>query len=103
MTPTATLHRLPTARADGAPAGSTADRLLLIVAPGNGRFRPAVSEGPVAAGGVVAQVVGGRDTVTDVACPVAATVQGLLTRPGQLVTRGQALAWAVVAEEGSAA
>ena len=103
MTPAATLHRLPTGSTDGAPTGSTADRLLLIVAPSNGRFRPGVTEGPVAAGGVVAQVVGGRDQATDVACPVAATVQGLLTRPGQLVTRGQALAWAVVAAEGSAA
>jgi hypothetical protein len=103
MTPTATLHRLATASTDGTPAGSTADRLVLIVSPGNGRFRPAVSEGPVAAGGIVAQVAGGRDRVEDVACPVAATIQGLLTRPGQLVIRGQALAWAVVAENGSAA
>jgi hypothetical protein len=103
MTPAATLHRLPAAPADAAPAGSTADRLLLIVAPGNGRFRPGVTEGPVAAGTVVAQVVGGREQAADVACPVAATVQGLLTRPGQLVTRGQALAWAVVAAEESAA
>lgn len=78
--------------------GSAAEHLVVLVAPANGRFAPALSEGAVAAGELVAHVAGGRGRREEVRSPVAATIRGLLTRPGQLVLRGQALAWAVVAE-----
>jgi hypothetical protein len=84
-------------------AGSTAERLVLIVAPANGRFRPVVAEGTVEAGGLVAHITGGRGRSDAVASPVRAAIQGLLALPGHLVVRGQALAWAHVADSGSAA
>ena len=97
MSPTVTPTRATPLTAPPALAGSTAESLVLIVAPTNGRFRPVVRDGAVRSGDVVAQVTAGRDGVHDVACPVPdAVVEGLLTRPGQLVTRGQALAWARV-------
>ena len=80
-------------------AGSTAERLLVLVAPANGRFAPEVASGRVEAGAVVASVAGGRGRSEQVRSPVAAVIRGLLLRPGQLVLRGQALAWAVVAED----
>ena len=83
-------------------AGSAAERLLVIVAPGNGRFRPLVTEGTVTEGTVVAQVTNGRGG-QDVCAPVTATVRGLLALPGHLVTRGQALAWAHVDFAGTVA
>lgn len=70
-----------------APAG-----LVLIVAPCNGRFMPVVDHGRVAQGDVVARVTT-RDSAQDVPTPVTARIRGLLTLPGHLVTRGQALAW----------
>ena len=82
--------------------GSAAERLLVIVAPGNGRFRPLVSEGLAAAGTVVARVTNGRGE-QDVCLPATATLRGLLALPGHLVTRGQALAWAHVDVQGAVA
>lgn len=79
-------------------SGTAAERLVVLVAPANGRFSPALVEGAVAAGDVVAHVAGGRGRRDDVRSPVDATLRGLLTRPGQLVVRGDALAWAVVSE-----
>ncbi|MPZ71882.1 MAG: hypothetical protein GEU74_01415 [Nitriliruptorales bacterium] len=97
MSTTVTLSRGPgTPPAAPALAGTAAEALVLIVAPCNGRFHPVVTQGEVTAGHVVAQVTLGRNGSHDVTCPVGAAVQGLLTRPGQLVTRGQALAWAQV-------
>lgn len=99
MSPTATStaaaasSAAPTAP-QGDLAGTTAERLLVIVAPGNGRFVPVVSEGWLGAGGVVARITSGKGAAQDVHVPAAAAVRGLLTLPGQLVTRGQALAWA---------
>ena len=84
-------------------AGSTAERLVLIVAPVNGRFRPVVAEGTVEAGGLVAHITGGRDRSDAVASPARLAIQGLLALPGHLVVRGQALAWARVADGGAAA
>lgn len=97
MSQTVTLSRgTPPPAPPPALAGSAAEALLLIVAPCNGRFRPVVTAGDVRAGELVAQITVGRDGSHDVAAPVGACIQGLLTRPGQLVTRGQALAWARV-------
>lgn len=74
--------------------GSTAECLVVIVSPGNGRFHPVMTSGAAGAGTLVARVVGGRGAALDVRLPVEANVAGLLTLPGHLVTRGQALAWA---------
>lgn len=75
-------------------AGSTAEALVVIVAPCNGRFRPVLSHGRAAAGALVGHVTGGRGRAEEVHLPAAATIQGLLALPGHLVIRGQALAWA---------
>lgn len=77
--------------------GTAAEALCVLVAPGNGRFQPAVTEGEVARGGVVAQIAAGGGRRSEVLAPAALVVRGLLARPGQLVTRGQALAWATKA------
>ena len=74
--------------------GTAAESLCVLVAPSNGRFQPAVAEGEVACGGLVAEITGGGGRRSDVRSPAAVVVRGLLARPGQLVTRGQALAWA---------
>ena len=96
MSPTVTLTR-PAGHAPPPDlAGSTADGLLVLVAPCNGRFQPVVTGGVVGTTEAVARITTGRGGSQDVASPVRADVQGLLTRPGQLVTKGQALAWARV-------
>ena len=84
-------------------AGSTAERMVLIVAPANGRFHPVVSEGSVEAGGLIAHITGGRGRSDAVASPARLAIRGLLALPGHLVVRGQALAWAQVADGGAAA
>ena len=84
-------------------AGSTAESLLVVVAPSNGRFEPLVSYGRVEAGTVVGRVTTGRGTATDVRVPATASIAGLLTLPGHLVTRGQALAWARIESADAAA
>lgn len=107
MSPSATFlieHAAAPARTGEAElAGTAAERLVLIVAPSNGRFRPRVSEGAVSMGALVAHVTGGRGRADEVRCPADAVVRGLLARPGQLVSRGQALAWAKAAAIESAA
>ncbi len=99
MTPTATFviehaQGAPTSACQAELAGTAAERLVLIVAPSNGRFRPKVSDGAVPVGALVAHVTGGRGRADEVRCPADVVVHGLLARPGQLVQRGQALAWA---------
>ena len=74
--------------------GTAAEALCVLVAPSNGRFQPAVAEGEVARGGLVAEITAGGGRRSDVRSPATVVVRGLLARPGQLVTRGQALAWA---------
>ena len=107
MTTTATWTDSATRTAPASPvhepapalAGSAAERLLLLVAPTNGRFAPTLTAGSAPAGAVIAHINGGRGRQTEVRTPVAVEVRGLLLRAGQLVTSGQALAWAVVAED----
>ena len=108
MSPTATttaisLDQVTPAPSRGDLAGTAAEGLLVIVAPANGRFQPVVSEGRLGAGAVVARITSGRGRALDVRVPAAAAVRGLLTLPGQLVTRGQALAWAQLEPAGSPA
>ena len=79
-------------------AGSAAQDLVVVVAPANGRFQPVIEAGPVSAGAVVARITTTRSCV-DITAPTAAIIKGLLTLPGQLVTRGQALAWAQAADD----
>ena len=76
-------------------AGTTAEGLLVVVAPSNGRFQPALDSGAVAEGGVVGHIAGGGGRRDSVRTPTDVVVQGLLIRPGQLVMRGQALLWAM--------
>lgn len=75
-------------------AGTVAASLAIAVAPSTGRFRPLVHPGAtVAAGDVIGHITGGRGRADEVRVPAAADVQALLARAGQLVTRGQGLAW----------
>ncbi len=90
----------PRSRNPGELAGSAAEDLVLIVAPCNGRFQPEVRRGAVDAGAVVARITTARQS-EEVRIPAAATVEGLLSLPGQLVTPGQALAWARVRDGGA--
>lgn len=76
-------------------AGTTAERMLVVVAPSNGRFQPALEAGAVAEGGVVGHIAGGSRRRESVRTPADVVVQGLLIRPGQLVMRGEALLWAM--------
>lgn len=96
MTPTTTTAPAePTAPELGTElTGTAAEALCLVVAPGNGRFQPALTEGAVAAGGLVAHITAGSGRRSDVRSPADVVVQGLLALPGHLVMRGQALAWA---------
>ncbi|HVM19450.1 MAG TPA: hypothetical protein VM307_05785, partial [Egibacteraceae bacterium] len=75
-------------------ADSTAERLRLVVAPANGRFRPHVTSGSVLRGDLLAVLTGSRGREVEVRCPADLHVAGLLALPGQLVTAGQALLWA---------
>jgi len=99
MSPTATFlidHApgVPAGAGEPQMAGTAAEGLILIVAPSNGRFQPRLNEGAISAGTLVAHVTGGRGRADEVRSPTDGVVLGLLARPGQLVTRGQALAWA---------
>ena len=96
--PDAALRPHPTAEL----AGSAAERMVLIVAPANGRFRPVLAEGTVDAGAVVAHITGGRGRSDAVASPARLALQGLLALPGHLVVRGQALAWTHVVDGAAA-
>lgn len=89
---TAPDHLSPASSADF--SGSVAEALVVIVADGNGRFHPAPGAVGCTGGGLVGRVTGGKRSA-EIHCPPHATVQGFLTLPGQLVSRGQALAWAL--------
>ncbi|MGH8908086.1 MAG: hypothetical protein ACRD0K_16620 [Egibacteraceae bacterium] len=76
--------------------GSVAADLVLVVAPGAGRFQPLDGVGAqtrLRIGDQIGHVLGGRGRTDEVHCPVDAQLGDLLVRPGQAVTRGQALAW----------
>lgn len=77
-------------------AGGASDPLHglgLLVAPSTGRFRPAALPRTLIPGSVVGHVTGGRGRADAIVCPAAGTVRGLLVRPGQHVTQGQAVIW----------
>ena len=74
-------------------AGSVAADLGLLAAPAAGRFRAEVASGLVGAETVVGTVTGGGGRGTPVMVPVPAEVCGLLAFDGQMVQRGQAVAW----------
>lgn len=82
-------------------AGTVAEALVLVVAPSTGRFRPS-ELGPeedghgdpaLEGGAVLGHVTGGGGRADPVRAPVHAGLRRWLARPGQLVVRGQALAW----------
>ncbi len=80
--------------ADGAAlAGTVAERLLVVVAPSTGRFRPRDGVASVEAGELIGHVTGGKGRADEVRSPVRAVLYELLVRPGQLVSRGQGLIW----------
>ena len=99
MTTTSTLAAVaaaPQQRCGGAnPAmhDTPAELLVLVVAPGNGRFHPQVSGGLLPRGRVLGRLELGGGRHVEVRCPIDMVVRGLLTRRGQLVTAGIALAW----------
>lgn len=70
-----------------------AEGLVLVVAPGNGRFHPAVQSGSLPRGGLLGRLAVGGGRQIDVCCPTDLVVRGLLARAGQLVMTGVALAW----------
>ena len=75
-------------------AGTVAATLAIAVAPATGRFQPLARSGHrLNAGDLIGHVTGGRGRAQEVRCPVDGDVRGLLARPGQLVMRGQHLAW----------
>lgn len=94
MTPNATAVAQPPLPDTAALAGTAAQDLCVVVAPGNGRFQPAVADGAVAAGDVIGHLTTGGGRRKDVHSPAAVFIRGLLVRPGHLVTTGQALVWA---------
>ncbi len=84
----------PEAEGSRAFAGTVAATLAVVVAPSTGRFRPAIDGRPqVRAGELLGHVTGGRGRADEVRSPVDAVVADLLVRAGQLVGRGQGLAW----------
>jgi biotin carboxyl carrier protein len=76
-------------------SGSVAEELGVLVAPSTGRFRP--EDGSVdrwhGPGALLGHITGGKGRADEVRMPVGATVADFLVRPGQLVHRGQGLAW----------
>jgi len=76
--------------------GSVAADLVLAVAPTAGRFEPLEGVGPQAhlrAGDLIGYVTGGRGRTVKILCPIGAEIGDFLARPGQAVTRGQAVVW----------
>lgn len=71
-----------------------AESLVLVVAPTNGRFHPAVTRGCARRGDVLGHLTVGQGRRIEVPSPADLSVEGLLIRPGQLTTAGQALLWA---------
>ena len=93
---TAAVTEPPAQRRRGAnPAlhDTPAELLVLVVARGNGRFHPQVSGGSLRRGHVLGRLELGGGRHLEVRCPIDMVVRGLLTRRGQLVTAGVALAW----------
>lgn len=88
----------PAATELGAPAGTfdgtVAADLAVAVSPSTGRFRPAdLPSEPLPAGALLGHVTGGGGRADEVRVPVTAFLRDVLVRPGQLVARGQPLAW----------
>lgn len=74
--------------------GTVAADLAIAVSPSTGRFRPAdVAAGTLPAGALLGHVTGGGGRADEVRAPVSAALREVLVRPGQLVARGQPLAW----------
>lgn len=91
----------PTADAPAGLRGTVAECLVLAVAPTTGRFRPAptaAEAGPVRAGALLGHITGGGGRADAVVAPADARLERILVRPGQLVTRGQALVWLSAAD-----
>jgi hypothetical protein len=72
---------------------TTAESLVVVVAPGNGRFHPAQTQGGVRHGDVLGHLTIGQGRRLEVPSPADLWLQGLLIRPGQLIMAGQALLW----------
>ena len=72
---------------------TTAESLVVVVAPGNGRFHPVRARGTVREGDVLGHLAVGQGRRMEVPSPAALRVHGLLIRPGQLIMAGQALLW----------
>ena len=74
-------------------SATPAESLVVVVAPGNGRFHPSRTDGLVAVGEAVGHLAVGQGRQVEVRSPANLRLHGLLTRPGQLVTAGHALLW----------
>jgi hypothetical protein len=81
---------------------TTAESLVVVVAPGNGRFHPSQTLGGVRAGEVLGHLTVGQGRTVEVPSPADLRVEGLLTRPGQLITAGDALLWGRLQERDAA-
>lgn len=71
-------------------SGTVAGDLALVVAPSAGAFQPAPAGAP---SHVLGFVTGGRGRADAVTAPCPLDLMGLMARPGEVVARGQALAW----------
>lgn len=71
-------------------SGTVAGDLTLVVAPSAGAFQPAAPDDPR---GTLGYVTGGRGRADAVVAPCPLDLMGLMARPGEVVARGQALAW----------
>lgn len=72
---------------------TTAESLVVVVAPANGRFQPSPTHGGVHAGEVLGHLTVGQGRRVEVPSPADLRIEGLLIRPGQLAMAGQALLW----------
>lgn len=72
---------------------TTAESLVLVVAPRNGRFHPGRTQGGASAGEILGHLSVGQGRQVEVPSPTDLVIEGLLIRPGQLITAGQALLW----------
>jgi hypothetical protein len=74
-------------------AETPAADLRVLVAPAAGAFRPLTrGAGPLPAGGLLGHVTGSEGRA-EVASPSDAVLDGLLAVAGEIVDRGQVLAW----------
>jgi len=73
----------------------------MIVAPGNGVFKPAridrACEGALVEVGAEVGVIEGRGTLLAVTSPFSGTLMGMLALPGERLREGQPVAWLRVA------